>query len=272
MVNSEWGKAASACIEDSIRMMEAEGTFRPDELLKWRVPIKDEIRTLPNMKDDEDQFVVLYLAHILHGLRVDASKFLVSVLAHYGIEWYHLTPNSITVLSIFAHLCEAFMAAAPTLGVFVHFYRLYPNLQGGTMATLGGAYFQLRDPMKKNYPMYYLKTTRQAMWASQWFYAKLPQSCRLTFRGDALKEADSWKDLLALSPDQEKQVAQITELSSNGLTGVDILSNYLKHRISPLRRRMHLACKYTGPADPTRDSYKGTYIYQSCNYLQLSLL
>ena len=72
------------------------------------------------------------------------------------------------MLSIFAHLSEAFMGVAPTLGVFMHFYRLYPNMQGGTMTTRGGAYFQLRDSMKKNYPMYYLKSTQQAMWTSQW--------------------------------------------------------------------------------------------------------
>lgn len=189
MVNTGWGKAAS--IEDSIRMLEADGTFRPDELLKWRAPIKDAIQTLSNMKDDEDQSVVLYLSHILHGLRVDASESLVSVLAHYGIEWYHLTPNSITVLSIFAHLCEVFLGVAPTLGVFVHFYRLYPNMRGGRTTTHVSAYFQLRDSMKKNYPMYYLKTTQEAMWTSQWFHAKLPQSCRLTFKGDVLKEANS---------------------------------------------------------------------------------
>ncbi|CAN6204028.1 unnamed protein product [Urochloa humidicola] len=107
--------------------------------------------------------------------------------------------------------------------------------------------------MKRSYPIYYLKAS-QFSWTCLWFYAKLPQSCRLTFKGDALKEANNWKDVLLLSPEQEKQVCQIEELRNLGLTGVDIVRDYLKHRISPLRKRAHLACYYTGPTDHTRDS------------------
>jgi len=76
----------------------------------------------------------------------------------------------------------------------------------------------------------------------------------LTFRGDALKETNNWSDVLHLSPEQQDQVRRIGELSNQGLTGVDIINDFLKPRISPLRRRAHLACNYTGPTDPTRDS------------------
>ncbi|KAJ1270241.1 hypothetical protein BS78_06G039000 [Paspalum vaginatum] len=248
-VNLEWGKAA--CSEESIQKLAADGVFRPGELVEWRVPVKDETPTPSAM---EDQFVVLSLTHIMCGLRVDASDFLVSVLAHYGIEWSHLTPNSITALSLFAHLCEAYIGVPPTVEVFAHFYKLYHNMKGET-TTLGGIYFRLKDKMRRTYPMYYLRTS-QFMWNSMWFYAKLPQSCRLTFRGNALKDTGNWKGQLLLSPEQEKQVLRIGELSSQGLTGVHIVRDYLKHRISPLRRRTHLACEYTGPADPTRDSDK----------------
>ncbi|RLM64554.1 uncharacterized protein C2845_PM16G03080 [Panicum miliaceum] len=246
MVNHEWRKAV--CSEESIQKWTAADVFRPGELVEWRAPAKDEA-PLPSTM--EDQFVILSLTHIMCGLRMDASDFLVSVLGHYGIEWSHLTPNSITALSIFAHLCEAYLGVPPTVEVFAHFYRLYHNKKGET-TTLGGVYFRLRDKMKRNYPVYYLKAS-QFVWTCLWFYAKTPQSCRLTFRGDALKETNNWKDVLHLSPEQEKQVLQIGELSNQGLTGVDIVHDFLKHRISPLRRRAHLACNYIGPTDPTRD-------------------
>lgn len=219
MVNLEWGKAA--CSEESIVKIAAEGIFSPGELVEWRVPVKNETPTSSAM---EDQFVVLSLTHIMCGLRIDASDFLVNVLTHYRIEWSHLTPNSITALSIFAHLCEAYLGVLPTLEVFAHFYRLYHNMKAET-ATVGGIYFRLKDKMRRTYPMYCLRTS-QFMWKSMWFYAK------------------------------EKQVLRIGELSNQGLTGVDIVRDYIKHRISPLRRRKHLACEYTGPADPTRDSDK----------------
>lgn len=252
MTNLEWGKAG--CSEDAIQKCVAAGAFHPGELIEWRAPIKDET---PKLSTLEDQFVILSLTHIICGLRLDVSDFLVSVLNHYRLEWSHLTPNSITALSMFAHLCEAYMGVPPTVEVFTHFYSLYHNMKGET-TTLGSVYFRLRDKMKKNYPLYYLKVS-QFSWVSLWFYAKVPQSCRLTFRCDALKEKDNWKDLLPLSPEQEKQVLRITELSNQGLTGADIVHDYLKHRISPLRRRTHLACRYSGPSDPTRDSDKGEY-------------
>ncbi|CAN6271036.1 unnamed protein product [Urochloa humidicola] len=248
MENLEWGKAA--CSDESIEKWTAADVFRPGELVEWRAPTKDELPSPSIM--EKDQFVILSLNHIMCGLRMDASDFLVSVLKHYGIEWSHLTPNSITVLSIFTHLCEAYLGVPPTVEVFAHFYRIYLKNKGETV-TLGGIYFRLKDRMRRSYPIYYLRAS-QFYWTCLWFYAKLPQSCRLTFKGDALKEAKNWKDVLPLSPEQEKQVLQIEELSNNGLTGVDIIHDYLKHRISPLRRRAHLACHYTGPTDPTRDS------------------
>lgn len=246
-VDHEWGNAATT--EESIEKWTAADVFRPDELVEWRAPAKDEA-PLPSLM--EDKFVILSLTHIMCGLRMDASDFLLSVLGHYGIEWFHLTPNSITALSIFAHLCEAYLGEPPTVEVFAHFYRLYHNNKGET-TTLGAVYFRLRDKMKKNYPVYYLKAS-QFVWTCLWFYAKIPQSCRLTFRGDALKETNNWSDVLHLSPEQQDQVRRIGELSNQGLTGVDIINDFLKHRISPLRRRAHLACNYTGPTDPTRDS------------------
>ena len=250
-VDHEWGNAATT--EESIEKWTAADVFRPDELVEWRAPAKDEA-PLPSLM--EDKFVILSLTHIMCGLRMDASDFLLSVLGHYGIEWFHLTPNSITALSIFAHLCEAYLGEPPTVEVFAHFYRPYHNNKGET-TTLGAVYFRLRDKMK-NYPVYYLKAT-QFVWTCLWFYAKIPQSCRLTFRGDALKETNNWSDVLHLSPEQQDQVRRIGELSNQGLTGVDIINDFLKPRISPLRRRAHLACNYTGPTDPTRDSDEGAY-------------
>ncbi|CAN6234436.1 unnamed protein product [Urochloa humidicola] len=248
MENLEWGKAL--CSNESIEKWTAADIFRPGELVEWLAPTKDNLPSSSIMK--KNQFVILSLTHITCGLRMDASDFVVSVLKHYGIEWSHLTPNSITVLSIFTHLCEAYLGVAPTVEVFAHFYRLYLNNKGETV-TLGGVYFRLRNKMKRSYPIFSLKAS-QFSWTCLWFYAKLPQSCRLTFKGEALKELNNWKDVLLLSPEQEKQVRQIEELSKKGLTGVDIVHDYLKHRISPLRQRAHLACYYTGPTDPTRDS------------------
>ncbi|KAF8731348.1 hypothetical protein HU200_016404 [Digitaria exilis] len=263
MANLGWGKAA--CSHEDIKKWTGADVFRPGELVEWRAPTKDET---PSKLTLEDGFVILSLNHIMCGLRMDPSDFLVSVLAHYGIEWFHLTPNSITVLSIFAHLCEAYLGVPPMVEMFAHFHMLdYSN--NGETATVGAVNFQLRDNVKRNYPEYYLKAS-QSVWTCRWFYAKLPLSCRLAFKGNALKELDdwNWKEVLLLSPEQEKQVHQIRQLSIQGLTAVDIVRHYLKHQISPLRQRSHLAGNYIGPADPTRDSDKGA----CANFTQIKIL
>jgi hypothetical protein len=267
VVNVEWGKAG--CSEESIRRWTAPDVFRPGELLEWRAPARDSTPSPPSTTEEEEeeeeeddrQFVVLSLNHVMCGLRTDASDFLLRVLDHYGVEWCHLTPNSITALSVFAHLCEAYLGVPPTVEVFAHFYSLFCTTTTNNNNNNGrgtAAYFRLRDTNKRRrYPRYFLNAVHSG-WTSLWFYARLSRgSCRLTFEGQAVKAGSNWKDGLPLSPQQEQQVRRIEDLSSQGLAGVDIIRDYLKHRITPLRRRAHLSCNYTGPTDPTRDSDQG---------------
>ena len=59
--------------------------------------------------------------------------FLLEILRHYQIHLLHLHPASVTILSAFAYLCEAFLGVELSVGFFRYFYSLRvssPNITG----------------------------------------------------------------------------------------------------------------------------------------------
>ena len=58
------------------------------------------------------------------GFLPPPSKFLLLILNFYGLSLLHLNPNSTAFLSIFAHLCEAYIEVVPFLDLFCFFYEL----------------------------------------------------------------------------------------------------------------------------------------------------
>lgn len=66
---------------------------------------------------DAPIFVVFFAA----GLVPPISAFFCAVLEHYQIHLLHLRPNAILTLSLFAHLCEAFVGVMLSLQLFRHF-------------------------------------------------------------------------------------------------------------------------------------------------------
>src|SRR5438105_8577333 len=56
---------------------------------------------------------VVFTLFLTAGLAPPFSEFLRYALSHYGIHLAHLVPNSIVILSTFAHLCEMFLGIPP---------------------------------------------------------------------------------------------------------------------------------------------------------------
>ena len=63
--------------------------------------------------------------YILYGFLPPPSEFLLLVLNFYGLSLLHLNPNSIAFLSIFSHLCEAYIGVEPFLDLFRFYYELH---------------------------------------------------------------------------------------------------------------------------------------------------
>ena len=58
------------------------------------------------------------------GLVPSFSAFFNAVLSHYQIHMMHLGPESITLLSVFAFVCEAMVGIPPSVALLCHFFSL----------------------------------------------------------------------------------------------------------------------------------------------------
>jgi hypothetical protein len=86
--------------------------------------------------------------HIKREFGVPAGDFLCGLLHFYRIELVHLAPNSITVISTFVHLCEAYLGIAPHFHLWRHFFELKKTGKGVVVGSVG---FMLRWNMKSEY-------------------------------------------------------------------------------------------------------------------------
>jgi hypothetical protein len=61
---------------------------------------------------------VHFSAYALAGLVPSFSSFVLVLLQHYGLQFQHLSPHSITLVVIFTHFCEIFVGVRPSVRLF----------------------------------------------------------------------------------------------------------------------------------------------------------
>jgi hypothetical protein len=66
--------------------------------------------------------VVFFESHLVDGLGLPPSKFLVAIMNFLGCELVHFNPNAITALSCFTMLCECCLGITPDTSLFWSFY------------------------------------------------------------------------------------------------------------------------------------------------------
>ncbi len=108
---------------------------------------------------------------IRSGFLLPPLEFLLLVLNFYGLSLLHLNPNSIAFLSIFTHLCEAYIRVVPFLDLFSFSYELRWMEAGKVSGCCG---FRLRDGMKARYISLQCHTSR-TKWLSKWFFLELEE-------------------------------------------------------------------------------------------------
>ena len=103
------------------------------------------------------------------ALGLPFSNFFFGLLYYYEIQLCHLTPNSFVHLSIFVHLCEAFLGIEPHFELFCHLFHLKPQPNSKELDVVGGAGIKLRQRMDKVYIPYKL-SGKVIDWNQKWFY------------------------------------------------------------------------------------------------------
>ena len=69
--------------------------------------------------------VPIFIDALWAGLIPRFSAFFNAVLEHYQIHMLHLDPQSVTLLAVFAFVCEAMVGIAPSVALLHHFFLLH---------------------------------------------------------------------------------------------------------------------------------------------------
>jgi hypothetical protein len=119
------GNHMSVVSESDLLHLVSVGVLPPKELCSWRiyrgvtVPIEDTHES------------VIYIPFLIRGLALPISPFFRGLLDFYHMNLTHLNPNSIMQVSVFVHLCEAYLGILPHFGLWKYLYHCRPGIAGG---------------------------------------------------------------------------------------------------------------------------------------------
>jgi len=142
-----------------------ECLLQPRSIIKWWPAL---CHSCPS---EETNKTILFSSFVERGFGFPTSDFFRGLLFHWGIQAHHLTPNSILHISIFVHLCEAFLGIEPHFDLFKHLFHLKPQPSGEEIYVVGGAGLQLRQGIEKVYIPYKL-SSKVIDWKSNGFMSR----------------------------------------------------------------------------------------------------
>jgi hypothetical protein len=73
-----------------------------------------------------------FCAYFYCGLVPPFSDFFVELVYTFGFRLLDFTPNAMTTLAVFAHLCENFVGVVPNVDLFRHFF--VPRIEGDALS------------------------------------------------------------------------------------------------------------------------------------------
>jgi hypothetical protein len=243
------GNHMSVISEPELLHLMSIGVLPPRELCSWRICHGVTVPT-----EDTHESVV-YAPFLLRGLDLPISPFFRGLLDFYHLNLTHLNPNSILQISIFVHLCEAFLGVLPHFGLWKYLYHYRPGMAGGQHQLVGGASLEMHRGRKTEYLEILLKDSIEG-WRLEWFivenYGNSLPPPRSGRQPDV--RTPSWTE----SPtDQEVAeagalLAEVGLLKEKGLTAEAVVADFVFKNIQPLKDRAYPAYLYRGLADSTR--------------------
>jgi hypothetical protein len=196
---------------------------------------------------------VVYVPFLIRGLALPVSPFFRGLLDFYDLNLTHLNPNSILQVSIFIHLCEAYLGIFPHFGLWKYLYHCRPGMAGGQHQLIGGASLELRRGRKTEYLDIPLKDSIKG-WRLELFivenhYKSLPP--RSGRQPDV--RTPSWVESSTPSEITEAKVllAEVFLLKDRGLTTEAMVADFVFKNIQPLKDRVYPAYLYSGINDST---------------------
>ncbi len=176
--------------------------------------------------------------YILCGFLPPPYEFLLLVLNFYGLSVLHPNPNSIAFLSIFSHICEAYIGVEPFLDLFHFYYELRwmePKKVSGCVG------FRFRDGLKSRYIPFQCPSSR-SKWRARWFYLQIEDSDPVfVVPEEQPDKIPSWTAKPALTPSLQSFIDIIDDLRVRGLSGYEVAADFIGRWIQPLQARAYPA-------------------------------
>jgi hypothetical protein len=105
------GNHMSVVSESDLLHLVDVGILPLKELCSWRICRGVTVPT------EDIHKPVVYVPFLIRGLALPISLFFRGLLDFYNLNLTHLNPNSILQISIFVHMCEAYLGVLPHFGL-----------------------------------------------------------------------------------------------------------------------------------------------------------
>jgi hypothetical protein len=246
------GNHMSVVSEPDLLHLVDVGVLPPKELCFWRI-----CRGVTIPTEDTHESVV-YVPFLIRGLALPISPFFRGLLDFYSLNLAHLNPNYILQISIFVHVCEAYLGILPHFRLWKYMYHCRPGMAGGQHQLVGGASLEMHHGRKTKYLNIPLKDSIKG-WRLEWFIVENhckslpPRSGR-----QPNVRTPSWVECPTSLEVTEARVllAEICLLKERGLTAEDVVADFVFKNIQPLKDRAYPAYLYSGITDSTRVTNK----------------
>ena len=246
------GNHMSVISESDLLHLVDVGVLPPKGLCSWRI-----CRGVTVPMEDTHESVVYVPFHIC-GLALPVSPFLRGLLDFYDLNLTHLNPNSILQVSIFIHLCEAYLRILPHFSLWKCLYHYRPEMAGGQHQLVGGASQELRRGRKSEYLDIPLKDSIKG-WRLKWFIVE--NHCK-SLPPRSRRQPDvctpSWLESSTPSKIAEAKVllTEVCLLKDRGLTAKAVVADFAFKNIQPLKHRAYPTYLYSGINDSTQVTNK----------------
>ena len=155
----------SKCSDSDLETLVSDGLLPEKSVIQWHPALGE------NCPYENTGEIVAFAPYFARRLGLPCSAFFSGLLYYYGIQLHHLTLNSFVHISIFVHLCEAFLGIEPHFELFRFLFHLKPQPDSYILDGVGGAGLQLRHVKDKVYIPYKL-SSKVIDWKPKWFYVE----------------------------------------------------------------------------------------------------
>jgi hypothetical protein len=239
-------RVRSTMTEAKIQALVDCGLLRPKAEVEWRAAAGEHFPS----EDVKEQ--VVFASFFERGFNLPAGDFFRGLLYYYKLELVHLVPNSITVVSIFIHFCEAYLGLLPHFLLWRYFF--FVKSIGKRLGPVWVVMFNLRSGLKAEWIDTDLPDNTTG-WRSKWIYIADQVPGLPHHTGHKLVKISEWD--LGLSSRDLEDVKGVLKLVSDmkkwAVTGAAVARSFYRRMIQPIKDRVHPAYEYCGQSDPTRE-------------------